>query len=175
MPIQIDLHVSMNSESSNENDDKVTKKIVWDSNKVHCYKEAIKEKELDLENIVNRIMSSDIDIDDGVSEFSDIIYDKAYGIFGKKCCCKSNHKCSKYKCKWYNNECEGAKRRFEYTNKQYRRCKSVSNRTLMINERSRYNRVKRKTRREYNLTQRQYFSDLAKIQPHSFWKKLKKK
>ena len=68
MPIQIDLHVSVNSESSNnENDDKMTKKIVWDSNKVHCYKESIKENELDLENIVNRIMSSDIDIDAGVS------------------------------------------------------------------------------------------------------------
>ena len=50
-------------------------------------------------------MSSDIDIDAGVSEFSDFIYDKAYGIFGKTCYCKSKHKCSKYKCKWYNNEC----------------------------------------------------------------------
>ena len=40
--------------------------------------------------------------------------------------------------------------------------------------RSRYNRVKRKARREYNLTQRQYFSDLAKTQPQSFWKELKK-
>ena len=117
---------------------------------------------------------SDIDIDAGVSEFSDIIYDKAYGIFGKTCYCKSKQKCSKYKCKWYNNECEVAKRRFEYTNKQYRRCKSVCNRTSMINERSRYNRVKRKARREYNLTQRQYFSDLAKRQPQSFWKELKK-
>ena len=58
-------------------------------------------------------MSSDIVIDDGVSEFSDIIYDKAYSIFGKKCYCKSNHKYFKYKCKWYNNDCGVAKRRFE--------------------------------------------------------------
>ena len=82
----------MKSESSNnENDDKVTKKIVWDNNKVHCYTKPIKENELDLENIVNRIMSSDIDIDASVSEFSDIIYDKAYGIFMKTCYCKSKH------------------------------------------------------------------------------------
>ena len=93
---------------------------------------------------------------------------------GRRAIVSQNTSVSKYKCKWYNNECEVAKRRFEYTNKQYRRCKSVCNRTLMINERSRYNRVKRKARREYYLTQRQYFSDLAKRQPQSFWKELKK-
>ena len=53
-------------------------KIVWDS-----FRNILSDSLIDLDLLVDRIVNENLNVDDGMENFGSVLYNSAYGTFGK--------------------------------------------------------------------------------------------
>ena len=126
-----------------------------------------------LDLLVDRIVNDNLNIDDGVTNFSAVLYDNANRIFGKSITVKTSQT-RKYKSPWFNNECEIARAEFKRVIKEYRKSKSPAIHELLLQKRKLYSKTKRRAQSIYKQNERKRLHDLASSNPRSFWHEIRR-
>jgi len=172
----IEVKININSKLSSGNIESQSRdKIVWNSDESYKYADSVNTDIDSIVNIVNCITSNDIDVNNGVKNISNILYDKAFALFGQPARAPKKHSCKrKFKSPWYNADCESSRREFRKSNRAYRTCQSQDNRNLLLANRRRYSLVKRRARAKHVIDQKRRLHNLAKYQPRKFWNEIKK-
>ena len=78
-----------------------------------------------LHNMVDEILSANIELNDGIDLISKHIYNISSKIFVET---KQYKYRRKFKSKWFSQACETVRREFIAANKMYRKCTHISNR-----------------------------------------------
>jgi len=168
-PIQLNIKTAL-SHKPTARSDTLPHGLNWSNDKTEEFKAIINDDIQAFESIVNKVVSSDVDIDTGINSFSTKLYEKALSVFGRKAYGKKR----KNNKQWFNRECELAKQVFRRANKLYRRYNSISNAEDVVNKRKLYKKVKRKAMARFNIKQSENFSQLARGNPQKFWTELRK-
>ena len=89
-------------------DEKIeVEKLIWNSCDISQFRKLLSNNLIDIDLLVDRILNDNLSIDDGVSSFGAILYNKAFEIFGhKKIIHNGESSAQRKKCsKWFNNDC----------------------------------------------------------------------
>ena len=176
-PIQISFDVFCENVLCNNVISANVCKLRFKEEKLIDYKNIMSREMPVIGNIVDSIISSDIDLDSGISDLSSILYDKAFSIFGSnKHIYKDADRKSerKFQSPWFNEDCENARRELRLVNKKYRYEKSPDNVNLLIINRRCYKQTKRKAISHHKQNQKHKLHELSKKQPQKFWSEIKK-
>ena len=174
-PISIDLYMSY--EQSNTAPKFVeVERLIWDSDKREEFVQSVQSDLPVLNSVVDNIVCNNLNIDSGISEISDTLYNNAFCIFGQKKKIFTNKNTSKRKftSPWYNNECEEARRNLKKANRVYASDQSQRNADVLLTNRRLFRIAKRRARFKYNAAQKRKLHNFAKSQPQRFWKEIKK-
>jgi len=178
VPIELDITVNtINGNDCADNSNTSVKKIVWDSTKKDMYHNITDSQITNFDKIVNNILSSDVDINEGIEQFSNLMYENAFSVFGQtKTIYKHNTSKNrrKHKSPWFTNECETARHDLRSAAKQYTRQNTRVNCAEIIGKRRVYRRAKRKAQAIYKSNQSKNLNLLAKTQPQKFWSEIRK-
>ena len=175
-PIQLNIDVNYYHPIPEEYGIKV-EKIIWDSEKTNEFKDVLFFQSENLNTIVNEIIDSTIDINQGIDTFADTLYTATFSVFGKiKTAKRSNFSETerKFKSPWFTEECETARRELKSANKANRKYRSRDTRDVMVEKRKNYCKVKRWARNKFKQKQRNTMHNLAKSQPKKFWSEIRK-
>ena len=85
-PIQVNLIVKNFKQNDIDENIKSTSKIRWDENKKCQYKDVLSVESGKFEEIVNNIISDNINFNEGVDTFANTLYTCSYSIFGVSNC-----------------------------------------------------------------------------------------
>ena len=132
-------------------------KITWDSSKRNGFIESMENSSHLLHNMVDEIVSANIELNDGIDLISKHIYNISSKIFGETKQFKQYKYRRKFKSKWFNQACETARREFIAANKMYRKCKNIPNRDAMISKRRSYRFANRKANMNITMNKKRYF------------------
>ena len=146
-PLQLSLKTIRSSVPETESNRHIHK-IVWDKSRVESFRNSLSDNLLDLDLLVDRIVNENLNIDDGVANFSAVLYDSADRIFGKNITVKTCQS-RKYKIPWFNYDCEIARGEFKRANKDYRKHKSPAIHELLLQKRKMYSKTKRRAQAIY--------------------------
>ena len=121
-------------------------------------------------------MSSNVDLNSGICQITDCLYNSAFSLFGKTYT-TNNHNAGKVKFKspWFNQECYTARKQCNAANKVYRKNNSLYNGDVLLASRRNYSLIKRRARAQYRLSERSKFTYLAKQNSKSFWAEINKR
>ena len=102
-------------------------------------------------------MSGDSNIDEGVNNFANILYDSAFQIFGQVERVKASHSNTqhKYISHWFTHECEVARAELNLANKAFRKYRTHDLQEVLVEKRTHYNKIKRRARFIYNQNKKQ--------------------
>ena len=151
--------------------DKPIKTIHWDDTKVDDFKHLLNSRIIDFDNIVCCVDHPNCDIDNVVSDFSNLLYDLSFDCYGK---IKKGKKALTVKNEWFDNNCKDCKANFKKSVANYKVYPSSANREIMLQCKREYNKAKRKAKFSYINNEKQTVSRLAKNNPKQFWKHIKK-
>ena len=151
--------------------DKPIKTIHWDDTKVDDFKHLLNSRIIDFDNIVCCVDHPNCDIDNVVSDFSNLLYDLSFDCYGK---IKKGKKAFTVKNEWFDNICKDCKANFKKSVAYYKVYPSAANREIMLQCKREYNKAKRKAKFLYINKEKQTVSRLAKNNPKQFWKHIKK-
>lgn len=173
----IQLNLEVNYDQSGHVDEFYKyKQIVWDDDKVNDFKETLNSNVEQLNCIVDQITNSDLNINKGIDNFADTLYNATFSVFGQ-----TKHfrrvkpdRTRKFKSPWFTPDCEIARRELKSANRAYRRLKSHDNRNTVMVKRRQYCKAKRKARFEFKQSQKNTLHVLAKDQPRKFWSEIRK-
>ena len=152
-------------------------KMLWDKNKVENFKNILTAERGHLGEIIDKIIRSELDIDRGVSTFADTLYNTALSVFSTTKVVRhiNSKQVRKYKSPWFTVECEIASRQLKSANKVFKRNRSDNTRTLVINKRREYCKVKRIARAVFKANKKRELHELSSTQPQKFWSKIRGK
>lgn len=151
----------------------ISRKIVWDNDKVNQFQSLLMTHNEYLETLMSDVKSEPID--NVVRNFTQFVHDKAFDVFGKTYNNKKYHSIhNKINKKWFDANCQNAKREFKTARNFFNRNKTDQSRINFITARTKYNKIKQKALRNYKLKEGGRLNDLAKKEPRNFWKKIKK-
>ena len=175
VPIQINLKVKYKQPDSPD-DSFCVNKLIWDDNKVDEFRQQINSDIVTFEIIVDRIISSETDINQGVSEFADVLYKTSLNIYGtSKQIGRVNKKnARKFKRPRFTKECELARREPKRANKIYAKNKSEASRESVISKRKLYCSAKRRAGAKFKFEQKSLLHNNAHTQPQTFWREIRK-
>ena len=172
-PVQLNVCVNYDRPVDNVDPPVYVDKIFWNVERVDEFKEALRTECINLDNIVNDIVLSSTDVNEGIQSFSTILYNTAYNVFGKRC--KLRHpNTRKNKNPWFTDECERARNELKHANKQYRRNRTDELAQNVINKRRVFKKIKRKAKAAYNNKQKIKLHDDAQSSPKKFWETVRK-
>lgn len=75
---------------------------------------------------------------------------------------------------WFDESCFNAKRSFKLYRNIYNRDKNIENRSNFVSTRTRYNKIKKKSKHAFKVKEGLRINSLASSQPRKFWKNIKK-
>ena len=81
-PIQVNIKANMHDRNINVNPLHSSTKIRWDENKVNQYKLKLTSESLSFNEVVENIISENIDFNSGVSDFAHTLYTCSHSISG---------------------------------------------------------------------------------------------
>ena len=113
--------------------------------------------------------------DDVVTSFTSYLYESVHSIFGKQTHNPKNFNKSQTNKRWFNKECQIQKREFNKIRNAFIKNKTDTNKSNFIISRSKYNKIKRKAKSNFKISEGKRLHALAKKEPRKFWKSLKKK
>ena len=87
VPVQISFGIKKRSPVESQN--KIVHKLVWDRNRVDCFRNALSDNLLDIDLLVDRIENGNLNVDDGVGIFGTIPCNSANQVFGRNIKVKS--------------------------------------------------------------------------------------
>ena len=170
-PLQLSLKMKRNLLPVSEN--RQIHKIVWDKDKFESFRNSLSDSLIDLDLLVDRIVHDNLNIDDGIENFSAVLYSNADRVFGKDITVKTSQT-RKFKSPWFNNECEIARAEFKRVNKEYRKSKSQAIHDLLLQKRKIYSKTKRRAQAIFKQNERQRWHALATSNPKSFWQEIRR-
>ena len=175
VPIQINLNVNYKQYRSNDEPFSVDK-FIWDNNKNDEFRQQIISEIATFHNIVDRVISSETNVNQAISDFADVLYKtsfKTYDIsiqIGRV----DNKKARKFKSPWFTKECETARRELKRANKLYAKNKTETFRETVVAKRRLYSSVKRRARTKYKLEQKSRLNNAAQTNPQEFLREIRK-
>lgn len=172
-PIQVNFDMKCLPDTNDKNVN-TYEKIVWDNVKTDEFKNVINSEIFIIDEIVNNIVTSSVDLNTGVDNIASRLYEKTFGIFGRSKSMTGSKSNRKYKSPWYTSECENARREFRAANRVFRKNRSYENSDILLAKRRRYNLAKRRARAQHSIKQRNNLHNLAKSQPQKFWNEIRK-
>ena len=151
-------------------------KLIWDDSKLSTFRDRIFSEINSFNTIVDKTVSSEIDINQGVNNFAELLYTTTFSICGitKQCGGVNNRTPRKYKSPWFTMECEIARRELKCANREYKKKKSAVLREKVILMRRKYCQEKRRARAKYNYNQKSFLHNTAERQPQKFWHEIRK-
>ena len=175
VPVQVSFKVQIdttNIEQGNVN----IEKLIWDPSRAQEFKEKMQLETRALNNIVDGIISNNAVLSSGIDSFADVLYSQAFSVFGASKSVNQNKTKynRKFKSPWYTQQCEIARRELQSANRAFRKHKSDECRTILMDKRRSFCRIKRYAKRKYQSDQKQRLQDIAKSQPQKFWDELRR-
>lgn len=154
----------------------LTKALMWDDSKLTTFKDRISSEINSFNTIVDKTVSSEYDINQGVNSFAELLYTTTFSIYGitKQCGGVNNRTARKYKSPWFTTECELARREIKCANREFKRNKSVIFRERVISKRRKYCQEKRRARAKFNSRQKILLHHAAETEPQKFWREIPK-
>lgn len=119
--------------------------------------------------------SESVDNHNAVEKFSNLLFDDAFSHFGVN----SSYSCNRHfpankQNAWYNDSCRNAKEKFSEASSLYKKDKSEERKLNFVKCRTKLNKETRRAKAVFKFEQGQRISKLAKTNPKSFWKHVKK-
>ena len=129
-----------------------------------------------LNNKVDGIIFDNADLSNGIDYYADVLYLHAFSVFGASKSVNQNKTKNnrKFKSPWYTTQCEIARRELKSANRAFRKYKSDECRTMLMDKRRSFCRIKRYAKRKYQSAQKQGLHDTAKLQQQKFWDELRR-
>lgn len=93
------------------------KKIVWDTENNNIFCNLLEEKRHLFEDICDKLLSGENDIDCSINSLSQMIYDISYKCYGKTF--RQNNQNNNKKAPWFNQDCRNAKSDFLIKKKKF--------------------------------------------------------
>ena len=149
-------------------DEKIeVEKLIWNSCDISQFRELLSNNLIDIDLLVDRILNDNLSIDDGVSSFGAILYNKAFEIFGHKKIIHNGESSAQRKIcsKWFNNDCVIARAELKRANKLFRKYRSHEYHELVVSSRKNYRKVKRRARAIFKQGERQRLHKMASDNP----------
>ena len=126
-------------------------------------------------NDLESIISPETDVNMHAEILSNFIYDHALKTFGKKIPVKTENETTHSQGPtWFNTECHHAKQDFKTARNTFNQNKTAENRIAFVRMRTKYNKVRKKAKTAFKISEGQRLEHIAKSQPRKFWKSLKK-
>ncbi|MEW8545054.1 MAG: reverse transcriptase family protein [Candidatus Thiodiazotropha sp.] len=163
--------------SENESDNTINR-LIWQCDKVDNFRETLLSNR-DLYNEVVLLLDDSADapesVNNAVEKFSNLLFDDAYSHFGVNSSYSCNrHVFSNKQNAWYNDKCRNAKQKFSEASSLYKKNKSEERKRNLVQCRTKLNKETRRAKAIFKFEQGQRISKLAKTNPKSFWKSVKK-
>ena len=173
-PVQISFDIKERTPVESQN--KVVHKLVWDKNRVDCFRNALSDNLLEIDFLVDRIENGNLNIDDGVEIFGTILYNSANQVFGKNITVKSgqSHSTRKYTSPWFTIDCEIARSELKRANKEFRKYKTHAAHEVLLQKRKHYSKIKRRAQTVFRQSERIRLHDLATSNPKAFWSEIRR-
>ena len=153
---------------------KHSKKIVYDNDKVHEYKNILQQN---INNLNDKMTWSD-NIDTKAEILTKFLHEAADEVFSKNITIYQTTYGDKNiqndRPKWFDENCYTSKQDFKTARKVFTRNKTNENRTSFVKARTKYNRARQKAKKRYKYNEGKKLENIAKKQPRKFWKSLKK-
>ena len=110
-------------------------KLLRDKSNVSCFRDVLSDNLVDLDLLVDRIVNENLSIDDGVSNFGAILYNKAYEVFGQLKIIHNGRSCTQRKnsSPWFNNDCVIARAELKRANKLFRKYRTLEYHEHVVN------------------------------------------
>ena len=147
-------------------------KIVWGSSSDVDILEIVRNKSNVFNEINEKLLSGEFDINECINLFSDTVYDISFSCYGKTF--SKRHKRTKRKSLWFNDECREAKSSFYKTKRAYASENSEPNKLLMLNARKYFIKVKRRAKYRFYNNEKVKLANMSKASPRKFWSYIKK-
>ena len=114
------------------------------------------------DRIVDNIISSNLNIDIGIENFTTLLYDCAFNAYGQTRTYFNSKKTPgrKYNSPWFNNECKVARRSYMRAKRLFYDDRSTDNRAVFLTSKTQYNKTKRTAKHSFNMRQRENFRRL---------------
>ena len=146
-PIQLCLTCSYEDESISPSNNRSVNYLKWNTDKINEFRDKITSNIQSINAITDEVISSSLDITDGVNGISDILYNISFTTYGHSR--HTGHTSNinvkrKYKSSWFNEECECARKEFRKSNRRYKHTKNEENREIMLCHKKKYNSEKKK-------------------------------
>ena len=170
VPITFNVKHGLDIELQNVNSSH--KYIKWSCDKKEEYTHTLENHLIQLRNIVNQTNSTDCDIDSVIKDFTDVLYDASFSVFGKEFKCKSKKRYTHSP--WFNEDYKTRKADFKYKVAVYKRFPTENNRNDMLCAKRNYLKSIKKAKIRYNNNEKHKVKNLAKHSPSAFWKYIKK-
>ena len=150
----------------------ITRKIVWDENKVAYFKERLANEHDVIQRLTNEVPTENIDR--VIHDFTRFMHDNAFEVFGKTYTDKSyTAQRNKPHNDWFDENYYQARHDFKTARNAFNRSKTEESRLEFIRKRTRFNRVRWKAKHKFKQREGQRISKLAKSDPKHFWKSIK--
>ena len=173
-PVQISFRIKKSPDVEGQN--KTVHKLIWDKDRIDCFRNALSDNLVDIDLLVDRIENGNLNINDGVETFSNILYNSANQVCGKTITVKSDKSSSKrkYISPWFTIDCEIARSELKRANKEFRKQKSHEAHEVLLRKRKHYSKVKRRAQTVYKQNERVRLHDLASSNPKAFWPEIRR-
>ncbi|XP_053379986.1 uncharacterized protein LOC128548636 [Mercenaria mercenaria] len=148
-----------------QNDSVEYDKIFWDISKKDSFIEQVDNNSVLFDRINSRLLSGEYDIDQCMSEFSNLVHDISYRCFARTV--NSRPKPKKKKSPWFDEQCRRAKSNFFAAKRQYMSNRSEENKVQFLNSKHVYSAVKRKAKSVFYNKEKIKLSDMSKTFPQN--------
>lgn len=165
-------HQETQTFDTTQNEIFINRKIVWDDSKTDLFHTQLMNNNEAFSRLISDVRTEPID--HVVQDFTRLLHDNAFDVFGKTCSSKSRptHHVNANN-EWFDNNCQNAKQEFKTARNNFNRMKTDETRINFTRARTKYNRVKRKAKAKFKIKEGQRINNLAKKQPRKFWKNIK--
>ena len=148
-------------------------KIFWEDSDPSLLLDSLDKNKHLFDDLSNKLISNEIDIDTFVDDFSCIVYDISFKLHCKSC--RNGPRLPKCrKSEWFDKDCKKSKTVFLESKRVFRSVRSDENRKVFLENRKAFCKIKRNAKHKYYISEKCKMSKLSKKNPRKFWKYINK-
>ena len=157
---------------TSNNETFINRKIVFDDSKTDLFHTQLMKNNDALLRLTSDVRTEPID--HVVQDFTRLLLDNAFDVFGKTYSCKSRstHPVNENN-ERFDSNCYNAKQEFKSARNLFNHLKTDESRINFTRARTKYNRIKRNAKTKFRTKEGQRINNLAKKQPRKLWKNIK--
>ena len=144
--------------------------ITWEESKVTEFRHMLLNNIEPLHSVLDDVFNSTTNIDDVVTSFTSHLYERAHSIFGKPPHNFKNFNFSKSQINksWFDKNCQNQRKEFNKIRNAFIKNKTDANKSQFTASRSKYNKIKRKAKLNFKISEGKRLQALAKKEPRKF-------